>query len=86
MPQSEKMPGLRRVSISRMHKPITPEANIHLIHELYFEDVKALDAAMTSPAGQQAGQLLMDIAGEVVQVYFGEHMEDTPTLPEQNSG
>ena len=78
VPQAEKMPGLRRVSVSRIHKPITPGATIHLIHELYFDDVEALDAAMKSQVGQQAGRILMDFAGEAVQVYFAEHKEDRP--------
>jgi uncharacterized protein (TIGR02118 family) len=79
VPLAESMPGLRLVSISRMNKAITPNANIHLIHELFFDDLDALDAAMRSPEGQQAGRLLMDFAGESVQVYFAEHKEDTPT-------
>ena len=81
VPKAEQMPGLRRVSISRVHRPITPEANIHLIHELYFDDVDSLDAAMNSEIGQQAGRMLMDIAGGVVRVYFAEHLEDVPNPP-----
>ncbi|MFP3854935.1 MAG: EthD family reductase [Anaerolineales bacterium] len=81
VPQVEQMPGLRRVSISRVHRTITPEANIHLIHELYFDDLESLDEAMSSEIGQQAGQLLMAIAGGVVRVYFAEHLEDAPNPP-----
>lgn len=79
VPLAETMPGLQLVSISRMNRSITPEAKVHLIHELYFEDLEALDAAMRSEQGQQAGRLLMDFAGKSVQVYFAEHKEDTPT-------
>lgn len=78
VPLSETMPGLKKVSISRINKPITPGAQLHLTHELFFEDLAALDRAMRSEPGQEAGRLLMEFAGQAVEVYYAEHKEDTP--------
>ena len=84
VPLAERMPSLQRVSISRVTKSITPEADIQLIHELFFDSLEDLDQAMKSDIGQQAGRLLMDFASQAVQVYFAEHAEDTPTIVENH--
>ncbi len=83
VPLAERMPALQRVSISRVTKSISPEADVHLIHELFFDSLEDLDQAMKSEVGQQAGRLLMEFASQAVQVYFAEHAEDTPTIVEQ---
>lgn len=81
VPAAEAMPGLRRVSVSRIHGGLSPEAGIYLIHEMYFNDRRSLEQAMASPAGQQAGRLLVSISGDAVDVLFAEHLEDVPHPP-----
>lgn len=72
------MPGLRRVSVSRIQGALAHESEVHLLHELYFDDRQALDEAMASEAGQAAGQLLMSFAGGQVEVLLAVHQEDRP--------
>lgn len=85
VPAAEAMPGLRRVSVSRIHGGLSPKSGIYLIHALYFDDRRSLEEAMESPAGQEAGRTLVSIAGEAVDVLFAEHLEDAPHPP-SNSG
>lgn len=80
MPQAERMPGLRRVSASRIEGGLSQETEVHLVHELYFDDRQALDAAMASDQGQATGRLLIDLAGDQVEVLLAEHREDRPQV------
>ena len=76
MPLAEQMPGLRRVSVSRAQGGPGGEADVHLIHEFYFEDIDSLQAAMGSPAGQEAGRALMTFDDPSVTILFAEHLEE----------
>lgn len=78
VPQAEKMPGLQRVSVSRIQGALSQASDVYLLHELYFKDRRALDTAMASPQGQSTGRLLMEIAGSQVEVLLAEHQEDRP--------
>lgn len=74
--KAESMPGLRRVSVSRVVGAPGGATDLHLIHEFYFDDLTALQEAMTSEAGRTAGQALMGFAGEYVTLAFAEHLEE----------
>jgi uncharacterized protein (TIGR02118 family) len=78
VPLVEDMPGLRRITVGRVRGSPSGVASIHLLHELHFDDQPSLEAAMASPIGQVAGRLLMEIAGDHVQLLFAEHLEDIP--------
>jgi uncharacterized protein (TIGR02118 family) len=74
--KAEKMPGLKRVSVTRIYGGPAGEVNIHLIHEFFFKDAQAVREAMTSPEGQEAGQELLSFAADYVTICFGEHLEE----------
>ncbi len=76
VPRAEKMPGIRRVAVSRVQGAPAGEADLHLVHELYFDDAEALQQAMVSPEGQEAGRALMAFAAEYASLYFAEHQEE----------
>jgi len=78
VPLADKLPGLRKVVVSHTHGGPAGPVEIHLIHEMYFDSLTALTAALTSPEGVQAGQCLMNFAGREVTLLFAEHMEDAP--------
>jgi uncharacterized protein (TIGR02118 family) len=84
VPLAEQMPGLRRVLVGRAAGSPSGRAEVLLIHELIFDDLEALSAAMVSPAGQAAGRALMQFAGERAELFFAEHHEmdlgDPPTV------
>jgi len=73
---AEKMPGIRRVVVSRITGAPASEAEIHLIHEFHFDDAAALHRAMTSSEGQAAGRALMRFARQNVSLCFAEHYEE----------
>lgn len=79
---AEKMPGIRRVVVSRVVGAPTGEADIHLIHEFYFDDAAALRLAMTSAQGQAAGRALMRFAAQNVSLCFAEHFEEDRAAPD----
>jgi uncharacterized protein (TIGR02118 family) len=76
VPRAEKMPGIRRVTVSRVYGSPAGPADLHLVHEFYFDDSEALQSALVSPQGVEAGQALMSIAGSFVSLCFAEHLEE----------
>jgi uncharacterized protein (TIGR02118 family) len=84
VPLAEQMAGLRRVSVSRTAGSPSGPADVILLHELFFDDLASLQAAMVSPAGQAAGRALMQLAAGRVELFFAEHQEmalDRPSAP-----
>jgi uncharacterized protein (TIGR02118 family) len=86
VPLAEKMPGIRRVTVSRVVGGPGDESDIHLVHEFFFDDLKALRSAMASEEGQKAGHALMAISSEFSTLCFAEHLEeDRPAAPAASS-
>ncbi len=76
VPLAEKMPGLRRIALSRIKERPDGLIDVHMVHELFFDDLEALHNAMRSAEGQAAGRALMSFASGRVSLYFAEHRED----------
>jgi uncharacterized protein (TIGR02118 family) len=72
----EEMPGLRKESLSPVYARVYGEAQVAMIHELYFDTPDDLQAALGSPAGQAAGRKLQDITGGKFSLLFADHLED----------
>jgi uncharacterized protein (TIGR02118 family) len=72
----EKMPGILRRQANIVWGGPGGDSQIYRILEFYFDDRAALDAALTSPAGAEAGQDLMAYAGDVVELLFVDVFED----------
>jgi uncharacterized protein (TIGR02118 family) len=60
---AEQMPGLRSESVSLIENVIYGENVPYKIHEFHFDDRAALEAALASDAGQQAGAWLHQFTG-----------------------
>ncbi len=75
-PLVQKMPGLKKLEVSKITSAIGGEAKFYLLAEMYFDDEDALNAAMASPEGKAAGKDLMDFAGDIVQMMVGEVVEN----------
>jgi len=75
VPRAERMPGLRRVTLSRVSGGLSGTPDLHLVHEFYFDNLEALQSAMASPQGQAAGRALMAFAAAEASLTFAEHME-----------
>ena len=76
----EKMPGLLKETVSDVEQLIVAPDNVEYkkIHELYFESKEALDAALASEEGQQAGQFLHTFTRGKFVLLTARHMEATP--------
>jgi uncharacterized protein (TIGR02118 family) len=76
---AERMPGIRRIAVIRVTGGPEGGADLHMIHEFYFDNSDALESAMISPEGQAAGKVLMSFASANVEILFAEHMEEDRT-------
>lgn len=72
----ERLPGIQRRQANMVLGSPTGESPYYRILELYFEDFEALDTAMTSSQGREAGQDLMKYAGDVAELVFVDVFED----------
>jgi len=78
VPQAERMPGLRRVTVSHVEGGPAGPSDVRLIHELYFDDRAALTAAMAAPEGIAAGEALVALHGTepgAIEMRVAEHKE-----------
>lgn len=74
---AEKMPRLRREVVSRVQEAVyAPKgASFTRMHELIFDSRDALEAALASPAGMEAGQFLQAFTGGRMILLTAEHMQ-----------
>lgn len=79
--RAERMPGLRRVAVTRIQGAAEGTTDLHMVHEFFFDDREALRAAMASPEGQEAGRALMSFASGGVEILFAEHLEEARPAP-----
>jgi uncharacterized protein (TIGR02118 family) len=63
MPMVGRWPGIERVEVAKVSGgPMGSPAPYHLITEIYFADEAALNEALSSEAGREAGKDFMSIA------------------------
>ena len=74
--QAEQMPGLLRETTSRVHFQVYGDVDCRLIHELHFNSLQALEAAMQSDQGKRTGMILQKITGGRFSLFFADHHED----------
>lgn len=72
VPLALKMPGLVKCEVAKVTGAPGGEAPYHMVAELYFDDMAALNAAMASPEGKAAAKNLMGFAAKVVGMCFAE--------------
>jgi len=71
----ERMPGIQRRQV--MHVVGAPQGRAHYgrVLELYFADQPALEQALLSPQGQEAGRELGRFDAGSLEVFFGHVFE-----------
>jgi uncharacterized protein (TIGR02118 family) len=72
----EQLPGMRRKSVSNVYAAPGGMAHYRDVVEITFDDRSALEAALTSPAGVEAGNRLIRFAGPDAITLFAEVMEE----------
>lgn len=77
-----KMPGLRKLEITRITGAPIGESKYHLMAEMYFDSLDALNASNASPEGKAAARDLMNFAADVVTLFYGEVSSKTDEVKE----
>ena len=77
---AEKMPGLQKEAIGDIDELVfgLPKVSYKKIHEFYFDSREALEEALASEAGQNAGQWLHSFTQGRFVLMIAKHMEATP--------
>jgi uncharacterized protein (TIGR02118 family) len=70
-PLVKKIPGLRRLEVTRLTGAPSGASDLYLIAELYFDNAAAREAALASNEGKAAEADLPKFAEGIVSVYFG---------------
>jgi uncharacterized protein (TIGR02118 family) len=76
LPLAEQMPGVVRLSLARVFGEPSGASSYDRLHEFYFATDADLDAALSSPVGIKAGQVLLQFAADLVTVLFSEVFEE----------
>lgn len=71
----ERMPDIQKRQVVHVLGSPQGAAPYHRILELYFADVAVLQAALLTPAGQEAGQELAKFDPNSVVMHYGEVYE-----------
>lgn len=71
-PLARKMPGLKRLEISHFTGSPGGEPKFYMMAELYFENVEAMKAALSSPEGKAAAKDVMGFAGDLIHMMFAD--------------
>lgn len=71
-PLAAKMPGLRKLEISRFFGAPMGEPRYYLMAEMYFDTKNVMFAALQSAEGKAAGKDVMSFAGPLVHMMFAD--------------
>ena len=72
IPLIKKTPGLRKIEITKITGAPIGETKYHVMAEMYYDSMDAMNAANASPEGKAAARDLMSFAAEVVALFHGE--------------
>ena len=70
-PLAKKIPGLRRLEVTRLTGAPSGASDLYLIAELYFDNAAAREAALASNEAKVTEADLSKFAEGIVSVYFG---------------
>ncbi len=73
----EALPGIRRKAVDVVYSGPGGVTPYRAVIEVLFDDRAALEAALTSQEGVEAGQLLLDFAGPDAVILFADAMEES---------
>ena len=71
-PLVQKMPGLKRLEVSRFFGSPGGEPKFYMMAELYFENKEALFAALQSEEGKAAAKDVMSFAADLIHMMFAK--------------
>jgi uncharacterized protein (TIGR02118 family) len=72
VPLVQKIPGLKNVEITKITGAPMGDAKFHLMAEMYYDSIDAMNEANASAEGRAAVKDLLGFAGDIVTLFFGE--------------
>jgi len=79
IPLCNQIPGLKKTEIAKILGTPQGESEYYMIAELYFDNMDALKAGMSSPEGKASAKNLMSFAKDIVSMMFAED-EKSPVI------
>lgn len=73
-PLTAKIPGLRRMEVTRIVGSPMGESAYYLLCEMYYDSHEALKTAMKTDEAKASGKDLMGFAGDLVTLMIGEEV------------
>ncbi|WP_085992302.1 EthD family reductase [Oceanobacillus senegalensis] len=74
-PITKKIPGLRKMEVTRIVGSPTGDSKYYLLCEMYYDDHESLKKAMKTEESKASGKDLMSFAGNLVTMMVGEEVE-----------
>ena len=71
-PLVRKMPGLRKLAVSRFTGSPGGEPRYYMMAEMFFDSRESMTAALKSEEGKAAGKDIMSLAGQHLHMMFAE--------------
>lgn len=75
-PITSKIPGLRKMEVTRIVGSPMGESEFYLLCEMYYDDHESLQKAMRTDEGKASGRDVMKFAGDIVTLMIGEEVND----------
>ncbi len=72
LPLISRMPGMKRIELSKVSGAPMSQPQFYRMAEMYFENQSALNSAIISLEGMAAAKDLMGFARDTVQLFFAE--------------
>jgi uncharacterized protein (TIGR02118 family) len=73
---AERMPGLLGEASCRVEHLLYGARPVYLVHDLLFDSLASIQAAMGSPEGRAAGELLQRMAGGQLTLLITDYKQD----------
>jgi len=72
IPLIRKVPGLRKLEVTRITGAPIGESKYHAMLELYFDDRDAMDRSISTPEGKAVLRDVMSFASSLLTAFHGE--------------
>ena len=72
LPLVKAVPGLRKLEIVRVGGAPMGDSRYHLMAEMTYDSLEAMNAANASPEGRAVARDVMSFAADVLTLFYGE--------------
>lgn len=76
IPITEKIPGLRKVEVTKFTGSPMGESPYYLMCEMYYDSFEAFKEASKTEESKASGKDVMKFAGDIVTFMFGEEVNE----------